>query len=97
MRPPLILPNQPAGPHPCHAGHRLLYAGYLFAGTAALALVSLSIGETSGWLLLRGLCALFAASLLRTYLQQAGQFDACADSLAPTEDGLSAMSPPDSA
>lgn len=79
---------------PCGPGDRLLYLGYLGAGTTALALAALAIGESDGLLALRGVSALLAACLVRTYLVQAGQFDACADSLEPTEDGESHPSPP---
>jgi len=72
---------------PCGAGDRLLYLGYLGAGTTALALAALAIGESDGLLALRSVSALLAACLGRTYLVQAGQFDACADSLEPTDDG----------
>ena len=79
---------------PCGPGDRLLYLGHLGAGTTALALAALAIGESDGLLALRGVSALLAACLVRTYLVQAGQFDACADSLEPTEDGESHPSPP---
>lgn len=66
---------------PCRTVDRLLYLGYLLTGTIALALASFAIGEGDAWLALRSVGALLSAGFLRTYLQQAGQFDACGESL----------------
>jgi hypothetical protein len=70
---------------PCRASDRLFYLGYLGAGFTALALAALAIGESNGLLALRAGSALLASGLLRSYLIQTGQFDACADSLEPTD------------